>query len=59
LTMQSTHQSPRKTLWELRGQLLTYFHSVTHTASIRQAMARVESVEDIERALADWLVGAD
>jgi tRNA-dihydrouridine synthase B len=59
LTMQSTHQSPRKTLWELRGQLLTYFHSVTHTASIRQAMARVESVEDIERALADWLAGAD
>jgi tRNA-dihydrouridine synthase B len=55
LTMQSSHQPPHKTLRELRGQLLTYFQDLPQAASIREAIVRVESVEDIERALARWL----
>ncbi|HEX3051325.1 MAG TPA: tRNA dihydrouridine synthase DusB [Aggregatilineaceae bacterium] len=59
LTMQSTHQPPHKTFLELRGQLLAYFHDLPPATPIREAIVRVKSVEDIERALAPWLASAD
>ncbi len=56
LTLQSTHQPPHITLLELRGQLLTYFHDLPPTAPIREAIARLESVEDIEHALVNAII---
>ncbi len=59
LAMQNTRQPPHKTLLELRGQLLMYFQDLPHTTPIRNAIVQVESVEDIECALAPWLTSAE
>ncbi|MBN1563940.1 MAG: tRNA dihydrouridine synthase DusB [Anaerolineae bacterium] len=59
LALQNDRQPLHKTVRELRGQLVPYFHDVPHGAVMQQALVRIESVEDIQRALTFWLAMAE